>query len=264
MLSRRRVARGLLASALIAVAACGGAAAQGREEVTVFAAASLREVCTELGQRFETERGVRVVFNFAGSNLLASQILAGAPCDLFLSAGAPQMDQVEAAGLLAPGLRVALLTNALVVIQPEPLPGDLPALVAPADLADPRLGRLALADPRAVPAGTYARAWLEQLGLWERVAERVVPAIDVRSALALVESGAAGAGVVYATDAAITTRARVAWRVPPEAGPAIVYPAAVLREARAPQAARELLAFLRSEPARELLERHGFGVPEGG
>ena len=264
MLRRRLAARGLLASALLALTACGPAAAGGTSEVTVFAAASLREACQELGARFEAERGVRVVFSFAGSNLLASQLLAGAPCDLFLSAGEPQMDQVEAAGLLRPGSRVALCSNALVVVQPEPLPVDVPRLATPADLADPRLGRLALADTRAVPAGIYARAWLEQLSLWERVAERVVPAIDVRSALALVESAAAGAGIVYSTDAAIAQRVRVVWRVAPREGPVIVYPAAVLREARAPQAAGELLAFLCAQPAREVLERHGFGIPEGG
>jgi molybdate transport system substrate-binding protein len=257
MLSRPRLQFARLAGLLALLSACVEPPAA---EVTVFAAASLRDVCGELGAQFEREHGARVVFHFAGSNLLAAQVLAGAPCDLFLSAGVAQMDQVEAAGLLAGGSRVALLSNALVVVQPEPLPDDVPPVTAPAGLADPRVGRLALADPAAVPAGRYARAWLASCGLWEDVAARVVSALDVRAALALVESCSAGAGIVYATDAALTPRVRVAWRVPPGEGPSIVYPAALLADARAPEAARALLAFLRSSGARATFERHGFGV----
>lgn len=239
-------------------------AAKSTGEITLFAAASLRDACGELAAAFEAQTGARVVCHFASSNLLARQILDGAPCDLFLSAGAPQVDELERAGLLQPGTRIDFAANTLVVVQPDPLPADLPAVRVPRDLLDPRIGRLALADPQGVPAGRYAREWLESLGLWEPLAARSVPALDVRAALALVEAGAAGAAVVYATDARAAARARVALEIAAADGPPIVYPAAVLSGAREPDLARRFLAFLEGEGGRAILVRHGFRDPTDG
>ncbi len=162
------------------------------------------------------------------------------------------MDEVQGAGFVRPPDRVDLLSNRLVVVVPAEAKGSL---TTAEDLTRGR--RLALADPQAVPAGIYARQWLEKRGLWERVRERVVPTLDVRAALAAVESGNADAGIVYKTDAAISRRVHVALEVPEAETPRIVYPAALLATARG-TAARAFFENLRSAEARAVFERLGF------
>jgi molybdate transport system substrate-binding protein len=224
------------------------------EELLVFAAASLTDVLEELARGFESATGHRVLFNFAGSNDLARQIRAGAPADVFLSADVSQMDAVERDGLVRAGERVALLSNALVVVVPAHAAA---APASPAELVAVR--RLALADPQAVPAGVYARRWLEARGLWPALRERVVPALNVRAALAAVETETADAGIVYRTDAALSSRVRVAFAVPRDEGPAIVYVLAPLATSRQ-AATATLVRFLTSAAARAVYERHGFVV----
>jgi molybdate transport system substrate-binding protein len=187
-----------------------------------------------------------------GSNDLARQIRAGAPAEVFVSASAERMDEVQGAGFVRPGDRVDLLSNRLVVVVPAE--STMPLATAE-ELT--RVQRLALGDPQAVPAGIYARQWLEKRGLWERVRGRVVPMLDVRAALAAVESGNADAGIVYRTDAATSKRVRVALEVPEAEAPRIVYPAALLATAKGP-AARAFFEHLRSPEARTVFERLGF------
>jgi molybdate transport system substrate-binding protein len=220
--------------------------------LAVFAAASLADAMGEVGQAWRQAGGGPVEFNFAGSSTLAQQIAAGAPADLFLSAN---WAQLERAGRSRPADRLELLGNSLVVVIPASAGGQ--------PLSGPRqlLGfeRLALADPEAVPAGVYARLWLEREGLWAQLSGRVVPALDVRAALASVASGSLPAGVVYATDAAGERRVTVVYRVPPERGPAVRYWAAPIADGPAPVAARDaFFTFLRSPAAGELFRRHGF------
>jgi molybdate transport system substrate-binding protein len=233
------------------------AAARPRPEILVFAAASLTDGLGEIGADFEARTGVRVLFSFAGSNALARQIQAGAPADVFVSANLDRMDELERAGLVRPDDRVSLLSNRLAVVVATS--SDL-VVSTPSDLS--RTSRLALGDPEAVPAGIYARLWLEGLGLWATLRDRVVPTLDVRAALAAVESGAVDAGVVYRTDAALSSRVRVAFEVPVAEAPPIVYPAAVLASSTAPEA-RAFLEHLRSSPARAVFTRLGFEPLEG-
>ncbi len=174
-----------------------------------------------------------------------------------MSASAERMDELEHAGLVRARDRVDLLSNRLVVIVPS---GAAAAPVKAEDLVTVR--HLAVGDPEAVPAGIYARLWLEKRGLWERVRAHVVPTLDVRAALAAVESGNADAGVVYETDAAISKRVRVALAVPESEAPRIVYPAALLATAGS-TAARAFFEHLRSLEAREVFERLGFGFLAG-
>lgn len=230
-----------------------------RPEILVFAAASLTDALEEIGDRFEEATDVRVFFSFAGSNDLARQIQAGAPADVFLSANTDRMDELGAAGLVRREDRVSLLSNRLAVVVPL---SSVLALTAPRDLSFAR--RLALGDPHAVPAGIYARRWLEGRGLWDRLRGRVVPTLDVRAALAAVESGAADAGVVYRTDAAISRRVRVAFEVPPKEAPRIVYPAAVISTTKIPEVARSFLEHLQSAGAQAVFARLGFEPVEDG
>jgi molybdate transport system substrate-binding protein len=226
--------------------------AQKPETIRIFAASSLTESLGEAIVRFETSHpGARVVPQFGASSELARQILAAAPAHLFFSADDSQMDRVAAGGAIEERSRRDLLSNQLVVVEARTAAS---VVHGPWDLE--RVGRLALADPEAVPVGVYARRYLEKLGLWERLRSRVVPTLDARGALAAVASGNVDAGFVYRTDARIEPRVRVAFEVPRDEGPRIAYPLALVRGA--PEEARALLSFLSSAEARAIFERHGF------
>ena len=243
--------RRLIRSALTMAAVALGAAAAA-EEVHLYAAASLTDAVKELAQTFETETGQEVVFNFGGSNDLARQIKAGAPADVFFSADKAQMDGLEAAGLVRALDRIDALSNVLVVVTPS---ASTRPLAVARDLLV--LDRVALADPQAVPAGVYARAWLQSVGLWDALQPKVVPTLDVRAALAAVEAENVDAGIVYRTDAAISRRVKIAFEVPREQGPVIVYPLAPIAASRKPATAA-LVRHLTSEAARVVYRRLGF------
>ncbi len=223
------------------------------ERALVFAAASATDALQEIGQAFTKVHGHPVDFAFGASSDLARQAVAGAPADAFLSADSAKLDQVEKAGLVQPGTREDLLSNRLVVVVPV---DSKPRVASAAELRGVK--RLALADPAAVPAGLYAKAWLERAGVWAELAPRVVPALDVRAALAAVEAGRVEAGVVYATDAAMSKRVRVVLTVPEAEGPRIVYPVAALSGGKAPEVGRAFVRFLRGDAARRIFERYGF------
>jgi molybdate transport system substrate-binding protein len=250
---RSRLSRVVVALlALVAPAAAAGA-----DEVAVYAAASLTDCLKELAGGFEKSTGHKVVFNLGGSNDLARQIKAGAPADVFFSADKTQMDGLEAAGLVRGSDRVDVLSNVLVAVVPA---ASTARIGGAGDLL--ALRHLALADPEAVPAGVYARAWLESIGLWGRVKDQVVPTLNVRAALAAVESENADAGIVYRTDAAISKRVKVAFEVAKDQGPAIVYPLAPLAGSKK-AATAELVQYLTSSSARGVYERYGFIVLGG-
>lgn len=224
-------------------------------ELTVYAAASLGDVLREIAPVCERRSGARAVFNIASSSDLARQILAANKADLFLSADEHWMEHVARAGLIDPSSRRSFLSNRLVVIAPA----DSPLRISgPADLADPRVRRLSMADPESVPAGRYARSWLESEGYWERIAERVVPTLDVRAALAAVEMGVVDAGIVYATDARTSKRVRVLHEVPLERAPRISYSLAALVERPYLEAARRFGDCLAGPEGLAAFERHGF------
>ena len=172
------------------------------DTITVFAAASLKEALDAAAKPFEDSTGNKVAVSYAASSALARQIEAGAPATLFISADLDWVDYVEKRGLAVPGTRRNLLGNDLVLIAPAASTAALK--IAPGfDLAAAlgKDGRLALANPDAVPAGKYAKAALTKLGAWPGVEGRVAPAENVRAALALVSRGEAPLGIVYRTDA---------------------------------------------------------------
>ena len=224
------------------------------EDVTVFAAASLADALEEIARGCEQASGNKVVLNVGASSDLSRQIQAGAAADLFFSADRAQMDVLERAGLVRGADRVELLSNVLVVVVPAAASSRI---AASADLTQMR--RIALADPEAVPAGVYARTWLESIGLWPALRDRLIPTLNVRAALAAVESGNVDAGIVYRTDAALSRRVRVAFTVPPESGPRIVYVVAPLAATRK-ASARDLARRLAGAEARAVFERYGFRV----
>jgi molybdate transport system substrate-binding protein len=245
------------AAILLALAALPAAAPEA--ELVIYAAASLEEALNELKPSWQAAVGAGLVIQTAGSNTLARQILAAGRADVFLSADEAWMDRVQQAGLVDDASRRIFLSNQLVVVAPR---GTTLQIGAASDLDSAAIRRLSLADPEAVPAGRYARQWLESAGVWGRIQDRVVPAADARAAVAAVESGAVDAGVVYRTDALLSARTRILLSVPEEAGPRIVYIAAALRGPRLDRA-RRAVSWLDSGAARAAFLRRGFIVPAG-
>ncbi len=235
----------------------GSPSASERSPLIVFAAASLKGALDEVVPVLERDCGRRVRVAYAASSALARQIEAGAPATLFISADREWMDYLASRNLVDVNSRVDLLSNQLVLVAPADVPVRLE--IGPEfPLAEALgTGRLAVADPSAVPAGRYARAALMALGVWTDVAHRLAPAEHVRAALLFVARGEAPLGIVYATDARAEPRVKVVGVFPPGTHPPIVYPAAILRSA-ADATARQLLESLSSPSARAIFERHGF------
>lgn len=242
---------------VVAVLVPGGQGASQTKPITVSAAVSLTEALTAASDEYRraTHAGVRL--NFAASNVLARQIVNGAPVDLFVSADGAQMDVVAAAGFVKAGSRIDLLTNQLVVVVPSDRPRTFKAI---REIADPSFKRIAIGDPAGVPAGVYAKQYLERVGLWATLEPRIVPSGSVRAALAAVESGAADAAIVYRTDARTAPHTFVAWLVSLATGPRIVYPAAIVKASSAADGAQRFLDFLRSPAGIRIFEEYGFSI----
>src|SRR4051812_15745985 len=187
VMDRYRVAATALLALTLAAGGSAGAGAQPRGgEVLVSAAVSLTDVLQQLAPIYQARTGERLVINFAASNTLARQIGFGAPVDLFISADEAQMTAVSAE--IVPGTRVDLVSNQLAIAVPDDRPRTFRSVK---DLADPSIRRVAIGDPAAVPAGVYAKQYLQALGVWPQVQPKLVPSGSVRLALAAVENGAA-------------------------------------------------------------------------
>lgn len=247
---------GILAAPLLAAALALPAAA---DEVVVFAAASMKTALDPLAQAFQAETGHSVVISYAGSNALAKQILDGAPADIFISASVQWMDEVEKGGEVAEGTRADLLGNTLVLVahdagapQVTPAPGfDLAGLLDG--------GKLAMALVDSVPAGQYGKEALTALGVWDAVAPSVAQADNVRAALALVATGEAPYGIVYATDAAAEPKVHVVGTFPADSHDPVVYPVALLKNAD-DEADRAFLDALSTPEASAAFAAQGFTV----
>ena len=226
-------------------------------EVLVSAAVSLNEAVAGVARAFEKQTGAHVALNIGPSSTLARQIREGARVDVFISADEGQMDAVEKAGRLVSGTRTPLLSNQLVIVAAA---NRAIVLKSPRDLLDARFRRIATGDPAAVPVGVYARRYLESQGLWAEVSKKIVPTDGVRAALTAVEQGHADLAIVYRTDAAIARRARIAYEVPGDQGPRIVYPAALVSSGHNRDDGGRFLKFLHSAEARAIFERAGFVV----
>jgi molybdate transport system substrate-binding protein len=244
----------------VALGACSGAGpahdrspSAANSTIVVSAAASLSNVLQDVGRLYQQRTGTQVAVNLAASNTLARQIAAGARVDLFISADEAQMNDVTAD--IVPGTRVNLLSNELAVAVPD---DRFHPLASARDLASPRFARIAIGEPSAVPAGVYAKTYLESVGLWSTLRPRLVPSGSVRLALAAVETGAADAAIVYRTDVPTAPHARTALVIPAADGPRIVYPAAIIRSGQHQEDARRLLAFLQTDVVAAVFERAGF------
>jgi len=259
----RLVLSSFFAALLLVLGGCSPAAQKPDHGPLVLAASSLQEAMEAAAGEWAADGHAKPVLSFAASSALARQIEAGAGADLFVSADEKWMDEVERRGLVVPGTRASFLRNSLVLVAPAGKAA--PVDVAPGfDLAG-RLGngRLAMADPDAVPAGIYGKEALTSLGAWDAVSGKVASAENVRAALALVSRGEAPLGIVYATDALAEPGVQVVGRFPGSSHKPIVYPAARLKSSTNPDA-EGFRQFLVSDKGKAVFRRFGFGTDPAG
>jgi molybdate transport system substrate-binding protein len=252
--SRMRAATWVLAFTVL------WASAAGAQEITVSAAISTKEAVEQLGRHFTQARpGVILRFNFGASGDLQKQIEAGAPVDLFISAGERQMDALDRQGLIRSETRRVFARNVLAVIKPVDSRVDLANAAA---LLDARVQRIVIGNPRTVPVGQYAEQSLRSLGLWGRLQPKLILAENVRQALEYVARGEVDAGFVYTTDIAVrVSQVKEAFRPPDDTYSPILYPVAVVKESRQPALASAFIDLLVSPEGLSSLARLGFQPP---
>jgi molybdate transport system substrate-binding protein len=252
----RRSIRFWLLFAALGLGGSALAAEPKKPELLVFAAASLTNVLGDLAPVWEKSSGVHVKVSFAASSVLARQIEAGGDADVFISADQEWMDYLQSRNLILQSSRVNLVGNRLVLIAPADSRIEL-EIERGFDLTGALAGgRLSTGDPDTVPVGRYARSALISLGVWNQVADRLVRADNVRSAMTFVARGEAPLGIVYATDAQIDQKVRVVGTFPENTHAPITYPAAATAKA-GPDAAA-FVVFLRSSDAAPLWKKYGF------
>ena len=233
--------------------ACPGSA---QTELTISAAASLKDAIVDAETTYR-QSGAIIAFanNFGSSGTLAAQIDQGAPADIFISAAAKPMDELEAKGLIVAGTRRNLLRNTLVLIAP--LDSKLRDFQG---LTDKSIRLIALGDPASVPAGQYGKQTLLSFHLWDQLNAKLVLGKDVRQVLTYVETGNADAGLVYATDAQASGKVRVVTTAPESSHDPIVYPVAVVKGSRNEQVSRRFVEFLGSPMAQAIFVKHRFTI----
>ena len=253
-------ARGTAVIVVLALlAGAVGCGSGDRQPLLVFAAASLKDPVTELGERFEEQSGVGVDVSFSGSQSLARQIVAGAPADVFVSAGVSPVDLLLCSGLVDDRSARELLTNRLVVVTRT----DGAQVDSLDSLTADGVTRVAIVNPDLGPAGWYAEQSLRSSGLWELLLPKLVFTQDVRATLTYVQAGNADAGFVYRTDAATAPELSVAVVVPTETHSPIVYLGVVLSESARSTTSAAFLEFLASEQATEVFRSSGFTESPG-
>jgi len=245
--------------AVICFPLTGPAACSSSDAITlnISSAASLTAALDEINHQYELNGNVRVQVNYASSGTLQTQIEQGAPVDVFISAAAKQMDTLQNKGFLINNSRRDLLNNRVVLIIPD---GSSLAVDEFGDLLDSAVSKIAMGDPNFVPAGTYARAAFELLGIYEQIQPKLILGSDVRQVLNYVENGNVEAGLLYATDAALSRHVRVAAAAPDEINAQIVYPVAVINTTKHAGPAGEYIDFLFGPEARTIFEKYGFNV----
>lgn len=264
-LRRLRLAMAAAVAAMLSVLAAAAqqfslpspASSQPGTPVVVFAAASLKTALDRIAGQWTSNTGRRVTFSYASSGALAKQIESGAPADLYASANIEWVDYLAGKGLVDATSRDTLLSNRLVLIAPRnsnvsiTITHGFPLAELLGD------GRLAMGTPGTVPAGTYAKASLVSLGVWDPVKNRIAGTLNVRVALALVARGEAPLGIVYASDAKADPDVRVVDVFPADSHPPILYALARMRSSTNPSAT-DFSAFLRSPVAAAIFAAEGF------
>ncbi len=223
--------------------------------LTISSAASLKEAMDEIQAVYAEEKShVTLTYNFGSSGSLQQQIEQGAEVDVFISAAAKQMDALQEKGLIAEETRKNLLDNKIVLIVPK----DTEAVNDFNDLATDKVKTIALGETASVPVGQYSEEVLTNLNLMDRIKPKAVFGKDVKTVLTWVETGNADAGMVYETDAKVSDKVKVVAKAPEGSHKPVVYPAAVIKDSRNMDAAKDYLDFLCSDKAKSIFEKYGF------
>ncbi|HKQ74065.1 MAG TPA: molybdate ABC transporter substrate-binding protein [Blastocatellia bacterium] len=229
---------------------------QAVREITVSAAASLKDAFGEIGKQYESRTGSKVNFNFGASGALQKQIESGAPVDVFASAGRPQMDALVSQGLIEPGTQRDFTRNVLVLIVPADSTSGPTSFT---DLGGAKVTRLAVGNPKTTPVGQYAAQTLTRLGLWQGLQSRLILAEDVRQTLDYVARGEVDAGIVYASDVRSSdNKVRKVATAPADLHNPILYPIAVVRASSSKDAARAFIDAVTNDDGQRTLEKYGF------
>jgi molybdate transport system substrate-binding protein len=223
-------------------------------DLNVYAAASMKDALDEIVAAYKTQNKIDAVAVYGASGTLAKQIEAGAPADIFISADEEWMDYLVGKKMIKMETRSDIIGNTLVLVEAKGAKIDMKLADLPASLGQ---DKLALGEVASVPAGKYAKAALEKLGLWQAVEKNVVAQENVRSALALVARGEAKLGIVYGSDAAVEPKVEVAAVFPEDSHAPIRYPAAVTENSTS-AAAAGLLAFFKGSEAQAIFKKDGF------
>lgn len=234
-----------------------GIVANADDKVTVFAAASLTNAMTDISVQYEKEKATKITHSFAASSTLAKQIENGAPADIFISADTKWMNYLQDKKLINVASRKEFLGNKLVLIAPKGH-GFNVKLEKSFDFSKAFDGRLCTGDIESVPAGIYAKESLTYLNWWDGIKTRIVGAQDVRGALAFVERGECGAGIVYETDAKVSNKVEIITTFPEESHKPIVYPMAFVANAK--NVNNDYFAYIQSNAALEVFQKYGFSI----
>jgi molybdate transport system substrate-binding protein len=233
-------------------------AAQSNTDLLVSAAASMKDVLEEIKPLYQqTQPNVNIRYNFGASGALQQQIEQGAPVDVFISAAKRQVDALEQKNLLVPGSRTVIAKNRLVLV----VPGNVSGISSFYNLKDAKIKKIAIGEPRSVPAGQYAQQVLQKLKIWDQIQSKLVFANNVRQVLASVESGNAEAGLVYSTDAKISNKVKIVVAADEKYHSPIIYPLAILKRSKNIDAANNFSQFLASDKAKAVFKKYGFILP---
>nr|WP_199319784.1 molybdate ABC transporter substrate-binding protein [Dolichospermum sp. FACHB-1091] len=233
-------------------------AAQSNTSLLVSAAASLKEALEEIKPLYQqSQPKVNISYNFGSSGALQQQIEQGAPADIFISAAKKQVDALEQKGLVVAGTRNIIGKNRLVLVVPKNAIG----ITSFYNLKDTKVKKIAIGEPRSVPAGQYAQQVLEKLKIWTEVKSKLVFANNVRQVLASVESGNADAGLVYITDAKISNQVKIVVTADEKYHSAIIYPLVVIKRSKNVDAAKEFSQFLSGDKSKAVFKKYGFILP---
>lgn len=223
--------------------------------LNISAAASLKDSLNEINQLYVAEKAnVTLTFNYGSSGTLQQQIEQGADVDIFISAAAKQMDALENKDLIVKDTRKNLLQNQVVLI----VPASSSTITGFNDLTSDKAKKIALGEPKSVPAGQYAEEVFIKSGILDKVKPKAVYAKDVKEVLTWVETENADAGIVYETDAKVSNKVKIAAVAPEDSHSPVIYPAAIIKNSKNLDVSKDFMKFLASAKAKAVFEKYGF------